>query len=126
MQLVVTFALEHERLLLWQVYVIVIYISGLLHCASRPLICDGWRAEIFDNFLDLSMVIYTPLEITHGARDHHSSRLGINYWLKFLFVQVSLDVSIFRVAESNLTGLCVVAVLIGLLFMDLLVRQISS
>lgn len=72
------------------------------------------------------MVICAPLEIAHGAWDHHSSRVAINNWSKLLSVQVGLDVSVFGVTESNLIRLRLVAVLVCLFFMDLLVRQVSS
>ena len=72
------------------------------------------------------MVVYPSLEIAHGGWDHHSSCMGIDNRSEFLFVQVGLDGSIFGVAESNLIWLCLVTILISLLFMNLLIRQISS
>lgn len=52
--------------------------------------------------------------------------MAINNWSELLSVQVGLDVSVFGVTESNLIRLRLVAVLVSLLFMDLLVRQVSS
>ena len=113
-------------MLLWQVYIVVVYISLLLHRAGGTLICHSRRPEILNDLLDLPMVIYASLESSHGVRNDYASCLGINSWPELLPLQVSLDVSILWVAESNIFGLCVVAVLVSLLFVDLPIRQISS